>query len=157
MIAFIHKWRKGKGRAFPYRASLSGPSCPAETQCLSFAATTFPTTFIPSLSWRIDRFKIETAPKMGKHGPKNGQKRCSAPVPRRTPRHPPPAHTCTCLQKRAFFECFPNVCPEPVLVKRSVLVPNGAKDAVIYPRRPQPRTPSAPPSPPARPPARRCT
>jgi hypothetical protein len=48
--------------AFPYRASLSGPSCPAE-QCLSFAATTFPTTFIPSLSWRIDRFKIETAQK----------------------------------------------------------------------------------------------
>jgi len=37
-----------------------------------------------------------------------------------------------------FFECFPYVCPEPVLVKRSFLVQNGiascAKDAFSAPK-----------------------
>ena len=33
-----------------------------------------------------------------------------------------------------FFECFPYVCPEPVLIKRSFLVQNGsAEDAVFLP------------------------
>jgi hypothetical protein len=32
----------------------------------------------------------------------------------------------------SLFECFPYVCPEPVLVKRSFLVYNGAKDAVSH-------------------------
>ena len=31
------------------------------------------------------------------------------------------------LRKRSFLECFPYVCPEPVLVKRSVLHVNGFK------------------------------
>ena len=30
----------------------------------------------------------------------------------------------------SFFECFPYVCPEPVLVKRSFLYINGAKGRV---------------------------
>ena len=30
-------------------------------------------------------------------------------------------------RKRPFFECFPYVCPEPVLVKKCILYINGAK------------------------------
>ena len=37
------------------------------------------------------------------------------------------------LQKRVLFECFPYACPEPVLVKRSFSVQNGAKDLHSYP------------------------
>jgi hypothetical protein len=32
-----------------------------------------------------------------------------------------------------FFECFPYVCPEPVLVKSCILYINGSKSAVFSP------------------------
>jgi hypothetical protein len=35
------------------------------------------------------------------------------------------------MRKDIFFECFPYVCPEPVLVKRSFLYINGSKSGVF--------------------------
>jgi len=41
-------------------------------------------------------------------------------------------------RKRAFFECFPYVCPEPVLVKRKLLYISCSKSLFSYQPQAQP-------------------
>eukprot|EP01046_Picozoa_sp_COSAG06_P032215 COSAG06_NODE_3202_length_5693_cov_3.420272_4_plen_125_part_00 len=65
---------------------------------------------VPSLSWQIFGFCYNMAQK-------------SAPFP--------VASLASCEKCHSFFECFPYVCPEPVLVKCSFLYINGAKSGVF--------------------------
>ena len=61
------------------------------------------------------------------------------PAPLRSRRCGGAAALSTLQQKRSFFECFPYVCPEPVLVKISFLYINGAKTRLFTCKCPVPK------------------